>query len=88
MEYIAFCEEHELAINPDGTCLRCRDTNGQPFVLDTQSTYLEKKLSLFEAAEQALWDLKQWVNDHPADCRCYTCGDTIPDLRRSLGINS
>ena len=42
-------------------------------------------LTLPQAAEQALWDLRQWVKDHPSDCECFTCCDTIPDLKRSLG---
>ncbi len=42
-------------------------------------------LTLPQAAEQALWDLRQWVKDHPSDCECFTCCDTIPDLSRSLG---
>jgi len=42
-------------------------------------------LSLPSAAEQALWDLRQWVKDHPKPCECFTCGDTIPDLERALG---
>jgi len=42
-------------------------------------------LSLHDAAEQALWDLKQWVKDHPKSCDCITCCDSIPDLERALG---
>jgi len=42
-------------------------------------------LSLHDAAEQALWDLKEWVKDHPKNCECYTCCDSIPDLERALG---
>jgi hypothetical protein len=42
-------------------------------------------LSLHDAAEQALWDLRQWVEDHPATCDCYTCKESIPDLERALG---
>jgi hypothetical protein len=41
-------------------------------------------LTLPQAAEQALWDLRQWTKDHPADCECFTCRDTIPDLIRAL----
>ena len=43
-------------------------------------------LTLPQAAEQALWDLQQWTEDHPRGCDCFTCGDSIPDLARSLGI--
>jgi hypothetical protein len=42
-------------------------------------------LSLTDAAHQALWDLRQWVKDHPKDCECYTCKDSIPDLVKALG---
>jgi len=41
-------------------------------------------LSLHDAAEQALWDLRQWVKDHPKPCECFTCCDSIPDLERAL----
>ncbi len=41
-------------------------------------------LSLHDAAEQALWDLRQWVKNHPKPCECFTCGDSIPDLERAL----
>lgn len=41
-------------------------------------------LSLHDAAEQALWDLRQWVKDHPKPCECFTCNDSIPDLERAL----
>jgi len=43
-------------------------------------------LTLPQAAEQALWDLRQWTKDHPSDCECFTCCDTIPDLSRSLDV--
>jgi hypothetical protein len=43
------------------------------------------ELSLQDAAHQALWDLKQWVKDHPKGCECFTCCDSIPDLKRVLG---
>jgi hypothetical protein len=46
---------------------------------------LDVVLSLHDAAEQALWDLRQWVKDHQQPCECYTCGDSIPDLERALG---
>jgi hypothetical protein len=42
-EYTSYCEEHELPLNPDGTCPKCRDANGEPFILDMQSIYLVKK---------------------------------------------
>ena len=42
------------------------------------------ELSLHQAAEQALWDLKQWVKDHPEACECFTCNESIPDLERAL----
>jgi hypothetical protein len=41
--YWVFCDEHNVALNDDGTCPKCRDANGQPFVLDMQSTYLFPK---------------------------------------------
>lgn len=37
-----FCTEHELELNPDGTCPKCRDENGEPFILDMQSIYLKQ----------------------------------------------
>jgi hypothetical protein len=27
-EYDAYCEEHDLKLNPDGSCPECRDANG------------------------------------------------------------
>lgn len=42
-EYDAYCEEHELKLNPDGSCPKCRDSQGNPFPLDMQSTYLQRK---------------------------------------------
>jgi len=41
-------------------------------------------LSLHDAAEQALWDLQQWVKDHKQGCDCYTCNESIPDLKQAL----
>ena len=38
-------------------------------------------LTLPQAAEQALWDLQQWVKDHAPGCECYTCVESIPDLK-------
>lgn len=42
------------------------------------------ELSLHQAGEQALWDMKQWVKDHAKDCECFTCNESIPDLERAL----
>lgn len=44
------------------------------------------ELTLQQAAEQALWDLQEWTKDHAAGCDCFTCGESIPDLARSLGV--
>ena len=55
---------------------------------ETQTFVVEEDvivLSLTDAAHQALWDLRQWVEDHPATCDCYTCKESIPDLERALG---
>lgn len=35
------CIEHKTHLLFDGTCPHCRDANGDPFVLDMQSTYLD-----------------------------------------------
>jgi len=54
---------------------------------ETQTFVIEEDviaLSLHDAAEQALWDLRQWVKDHPKPCECFTCCDSIPDLERAL----
>jgi hypothetical protein len=48
--YIAICEEHDVRLNTDGTCPKCTDGNGQPFVLDVQSYYL---------VTEAWWSIKQ-----------------------------
>jgi hypothetical protein len=40
VQYYAVCEEHRMALNSDGTCPKCRDANGQSFVLDMQSYFL------------------------------------------------
>jgi hypothetical protein len=50
-EYTAYCEDHELKLNPDGSCPECRDSNGQPFPLDMQSIYLSN--DSLEAAAKA-----------------------------------
>lgn len=42
------------------------------------------KMTLEDAARQALWDLQQWVKDHPPNCECFTCGESIPDLKHML----
>ncbi len=42
-DYDAYCEEHELKLNPDGSCPKCRDSQGNPFPLDMQSIYLQRK---------------------------------------------
>lgn len=42
------------------------------------------ELSLSAAAQQALWDLKQWVEDHEKGCDCFTCKESIPDLEKAL----
>jgi hypothetical protein len=42
------------------------------------------KMTLEDAARQALWDLKEWVKDHPTDCECFTCRESIPDLEETL----
>jgi hypothetical protein len=55
-------------------------TFAEPFVIKEEVI----QLSLHDAAEQALWDLRQWVKDHPKPCECFTCCDTIPDLERAL----
>lgn len=36
------CIDHDLPLNPDGTCPVCRDSKGKPFVLDMQSYYLRE----------------------------------------------
>lgn len=41
-------------------------------------------MTLEDAAREALWDLQQWTKDHPAGCECFTCGDSIPDLKKAL----
>lgn len=41
-------------------------------------------MSLEEAAAQALWDLQQWVKDHLPLCDCFTCMESIPDLKNVL----
>jgi hypothetical protein len=43
------------------------------------------RLTLPQAAEQALWDLRQWTKDHAKDCECFTCRESIPDLSTALG---
>ncbi len=52
-----------------------------PSIVDDEPVIV---LSLHDAAEQALWDLRQWVKDHSKPCECFTCGDSIPDLERAL----
>jgi hypothetical protein len=42
------------------------------------------QLSLCAAAEQALWDLMQWVKDHAKGCECFTCKESISDLEWAL----
>ena len=64
-------------IQPDGEVY----TFDEPFMFEEEPVIL---LPLQDAAEQALWDLRQWVEDHPEDCECFTCGDSIPDLERAL----
>jgi hypothetical protein len=39
--FSVMCAEHNVQLNEDGTCPQCRDSNGQPFILDMQGTYLE-----------------------------------------------
>ena len=56
-------------------------TFDEPFIFEPEPMIV---LSLHDAAEQALWDLRQWVKDHPRGCECFTCGDSIPDLERVL----
>jgi hypothetical protein len=41
-------------------------------------------LTLPQASEQALWDLQQWTKDHSPACECFTCRETIPDLKAAL----
>lgn len=55
---------------------------------ETQTFVIEEEvivLSLHDAADQALWDLRQWVKDHSKTCDCFTCKESIPDLERALG---
>lgn len=42
-DYIAFCDEHNIPLQPNGSCKWCRDSEGNTFPLDMQSTYLLKK---------------------------------------------
>jgi hypothetical protein len=41
MGKIPYCEEHKIPL-ADGRCPLCRDRNGDPFVLDMQSIYLDE----------------------------------------------
>ncbi len=43
-EYEAYCEEHDLKLNPSGSCPKCRDKDGNTFPLDMQSIYLKEKV--------------------------------------------
>lgn len=45
-DWVRVCEEHDVPLNEDGTCPQCRDSNGQPFILDMQSYYLKVKDSV------------------------------------------
>jgi hypothetical protein len=38
--YAKFCIEHNIPLDGEGHCPKCRDANGNPFVLDMQSYYL------------------------------------------------
>lgn len=42
------------------------------------------KLTLRQAAEQALGDLMLWTKGHTSNCQCLTCKDSIPDLKQAL----
>ena len=44
---VKMCDECKSAINEDGTCPKCRDSKGQPFVVDMQTIYLEPKVGTF-----------------------------------------
>jgi hypothetical protein len=69
---------------PGQYCRGCHELMGTWNPHEDPNFETQVTLTLYEAAEEALWDLQQWVKDHPANCDCFTCGETIPDLRTAI----
>ena len=44
---VKMCDECKSPINPDGTCPKCRDGHGKPFVVDMQTLYLQPRTGTF-----------------------------------------
>jgi hypothetical protein len=85
MKYVAYCAEHRLPLE-DGRCLQCKDSHGNTFVLDMQSTYLVPVLSDREATAspplaealkyymaQTHFFLCHQINGHPKSVDDGTC---------------
>lgn len=41
--YDVYCDEHQIMLQPDGSCKWCRNADGKPFILDMQSLMLVKR---------------------------------------------